>query len=299
MTDNIRGILLMLAAMAAFVANDLCMKALSGHMPLFETIFLRGIPTTLGLAALTLRQGGSGVALVGRRDWNLIALRALGEVFATFAFLLALGHLPFASLSAIMQSLPLAVTLAAAVFLGERFGIRRLAAILIGFTGVLMIVRPGTDAFNAWSLMGLVSVAFVVLRDLTTRGLGRAVPSSFVALTASLSVGLSAGALMLFGDIMKPTGFQLLLILAASVFLIVGYLTVIMAMRVGDMGVVAPFRYAALIFAVLLSLTIFREVPDAMTLIGSAVIVATGIYTFRRERIIGRNVAPAFTSPRP
>lgn len=285
--DNHRGILLMVVAMAAFTLNDTCMKAVNADLPLFQAIFLRGVLTTAGLGLIAWRTGVLPLRLP-RRDRQLVAWRILGEVASTITFLLALRHMQLASLSAIMQSLPLAVTLAAAVLLGAPVGWRRMAAILVGFCGVLMIVRPGTDGFDHWALLGLASVGFVVLRDLTTRGLSRDVPSAGVALLAAASVTLTAMLALPFEGWVPVTPVAWVKITAAAGFLIVGYLTIVMTMRVGDIAIIAPFRYTALIFALILGWLVFGQFPDGWTLAGSVIVMATGAYTFHRERVAAR-----------
>ncbi|MCY1127852.1 DMT family transporter [Frigidibacter sp. RF13] len=282
-SDNLRGAALMCAAMVAFTVNDTFMKAVTVDLPVLQAIAMRGVVTSVFLLAIAWR-AGAFAAWPGRADRFWLAMRTLGEVLGTLTFLFALKHMPIANLSAILQFLPLAVTLAAAVFLGTPVGWRRLTAILIGFAGVMMIIRPGTEAFDRWSLLGVVSVACVVLRDIATRKLSAEVPSPLVALAAALSVGLSAGLLLPFTGVVAVSAVQLAQVAGAAAFLIVGYLTVVMTMRVGDISVIAPFRYVSLVAAILLGWAAFGEFPDRWTLSGSAIVVATGIYTFLRER---------------
>ncbi len=168
-----------------------------------------------------------------RRDAGIVAIRSVAEVASTLLFLAALVHMPLANLSAILQSLPLAVALAAWLVFGDKIGWRRMTAILVGFVGVLIIIRPGPQGFDFWSLMGLASVAFVVVRDLSTRQLSRAVPSATVAVMASLSVTVTALALSLPGGWEAVTLREGVLIAAAAAALVVGYNFVIMVMRVG------------------------------------------------------------------
>jgi len=290
LTENARGAILMTVAMAAFVLNDTFMKLVTGELPLFQTIFLRGILTTAGVALVAWRMGGLRLGLT-RPDAVLVGLRCVGEVLATGTFLVALKHMPLANLSAIMQSLPLFITLAAALFLGERVGWRRLSAILAGFAGVLFVIRPGPDGFDIWAVVGLASVLCVVLRDLVTRRLSPAAPSGTVALISSASVALAAGLASALEGWAPLTPGTAAGTVAAAGFLIVGYITVIMATRTGDVGVVAPFRYTTLLFAVVLGVIAFGEFPDALTLLGAAIIVASGIYTFQRERQLARRAA--------
>lgn len=288
MSDNMRGVLLMNVAMLAFTLNDTAMKAVAETLPLFQAITLRGVLTTAGLVALAMARGGLRL-WPGRRDGGIVALRTLAEVFATLTFLVALTHMPLANLSAIMQSLPLAVTLAAALVLRDPIGWRRLSAIGIGFLGVLLIVRPGTDGFDRWALLGLASVACVVVRDLSTRTLGGAVPSATVAIWAGAGVTL-LGLVGLTVQGWAPMGVrEALIILFAASCLVVGYMTVVMVMRVGDIGTIAPFRYTALLWAILLGYVVFGALPERLTLIGAGIVVATGIYTLLRERRLRRS----------
>lgn len=283
LSNNMRGAGLMTAAMVAFTCNDAFMKAATTTLPVFEAIFLRGVLTTAALAVIAWRMGALRLKLpAADRGW--IALRIFGEVSSTFTFLLALKHMPLANLSAILQFLPLAVTLAAALLFGEAIGWRRLSAILVGFVGVMLIVRPGTEGFDRWSVLGLLSVAGVVVRDLATRRLSSGVPSQTVALWAALSVTLAAACMLPLFEVKPVSVKEALEVAGASVFIIFGYLTIVMSMRVGEISIVAPFRYTSLVAAIILGWVVFGQWPDRMTLAGSAIVVATGIYTFHRER---------------
>ena len=283
LSDNLRGAALMTMAMLGFTLNDACMKAATVDLPVFQAIVMRGALTTLALGAMGLGTGALRLSLRGDDRW-WIAFRTFGEVAGTFTFLLALKHMPIANLSAILQCLPLAVTLAAAVVLREKVGWRRMTAIGVGFIGVMLIVRPGTEGFDRWSLLGLLSVCCVVIRDLATRRLSAKVPTVTVAFLAAASVTIGAVLILPFADIAAVSLKHALQIFGAAGFLIIGYLTVVMAMRVGDISVVAPFRYTSLIAAILLGWGAFGQFPDLWTLAGSAIVVATGIYTFYRER---------------
>lgn len=284
LSDNLRGALYMNIAMAAFTVNDSLMKAATStlHLPLWQAVAMRGI-ITLGPLLLIGHMMGGLKFRMPRRDAVTVGLRSVGEVASTLTFLAALVHMPLANLSAIMQSLPLAVTLAAWMFLREPVGWRRLLAICVGFFGVLLIVRPGPDGFDEWSLLGLVSVAFVVLRDLSTRQLSAAVPSSTVAVTASASVTVTALVLSLCQGWVMPSAAQVALLAGAATSLVVGYNYVVMVMRVGDLGFVAPFRYTSLIWALFLGWLVFGSFPDTLTLAGAALVVGSGIFTLWRE----------------
>jgi drug/metabolite transporter (DMT)-like permease len=283
LSDNLRGAILMNVAMLMFTLNDTCMKAVTQTMPLFQAITLRGAMATAGLAAIALIMRQFQVWPAGR-DRKLILIRSAAEIFGTLTFLIALKHMPLANLSAIMQSLPLAVTLAVAVVFGDPVGWRRMTAIGIGFLGVLIIIRPGTSGFDICSVLGLGAVLAVVVRDLAARGLSKAVPSLTVAVWASGSVTLM-GVTGLAFEGWHPVGPRDAFLLAgAAVNLIIGYQAVIMVMRAGDIGFIAPFRYMSLIWAILLGWVIFATLPDRATVIGAGIVVATGLFTLYRER---------------
>jgi drug/metabolite transporter (DMT)-like permease len=287
LSDNMRGALYMNVAMAAFTLNDTAMKVATQSMPLFQAITLRGALVVPLLVVLGLMLGNLRLGLRGR-DRVVVAVRSLAEVGGTALFLAALVHLPLANLSAIMQSLPLAVTLAAAVILRERVGWRRMLAIAIGFGGVLLIVRPGAEGFNGWSLMGLASVACVVVRDLVTRELSREVQSVTVAIYAAVAVTVMGLIGAAFQGWQTVTMAEWGMILAASAALIFGYMFSVMVMRVGDISFVAPFRYTALLWAIFLGWLVFDSLPDLWTVVGAVIVVATGIFTFYREAKLAR-----------
>ncbi|MBI1417847.1 MAG: EamA family transporter [Limimaricola sp.] len=289
LSDNMRGALLMVGAMTAFTCNDACMKALGTELPLFQALLLRGIATTAALVVLALVMGQLRFD-IARRDWGLIALRTVAEAAAAWFFITALFQMPIANVSAILQSLPLAVTLAAALAFGEQVGWKRMTAIAVGFIGVLLIVRPGTDGFTHYSVFALLSVACVTVRDLAARRMTRSVPSILVALVAAAGVTLFAAVGSAFIDwapVTPRAGWQLA---GASAFVIGGYITSVGAMRVGEIGFVAPFRYASLLVALVLGLVLFGDWPDGLTLAGAALVVATGLFTLYRERRAARRV---------
>jgi drug/metabolite transporter (DMT)-like permease len=285
LSDNLRGILLMCGSMLAFTLNDTLVKAVTHDgMPLFQAITLRGIAATLGLVALTLYQTGRLHLWPRGRDRLFLALRTVGEIGATLLFLVALTHMPLANLSAILQSLPLAVTLAAAVLLGAPIGWRRMTAILVGFAGVMIIIRPGAADFDIWSVMGLGSVAFVVLRDLVTRQFSPGLPSTTAAIWSAVAV-LGMGLAGVGAEGWRPVGVLAMVeTTGAGALLIIGYICAIKVMRVGDIGVVAPFRYTSLLWAIVLGWLLFGTLPDRWTLLGGAIVVASGLYMLLRER---------------
>jgi len=301
LSDNAQGAIFMMVTMAAFVINDALMKLASADVPLFQAILLRGLVATLLLGLLAERRGALRPVL-GGRGRRLIGLRMVGEIGGTTCYLTALFNMPIANATAILQSMPLAVTLSAALFLGEAVGWRRYSAIAIGFVGVVAIIQPGSEGFTTYSLWALAAVGFMVLRDLSTRRLGREIPSIFVALTTALGITVVGGVVSVLRPWQPVPQSALLLLGAAALFLVVGYVFNVMTMRKGEIGFVSPFRYTILIWAILLGMAVFGEVPNALTLAGSALVVATGVCTLYRERLLARRarrLAPTGTPGRP
>ena len=272
-----------MGSMAAFTFNDTLVKVIGGQLPLFQIISLRGLLAT-SLIFLLARTLGKLRFNLQRRDWGLVAARCASEIGATYCFLAALMIMPIANITAVLQALPLTVTLGAAVFLGEEVGWRRMAAILLGFCGVLLIVRPGPDGFSEGALYALLAVAFVTARDLTTRRMSSEVPSLTVTLLASISVTVFALVCSL-GVEWEPVSLsQVMLLIGAAVFILGGYSLSVMVMRVGEISFVSPFRYTGLIWAILLGWLVFGDWPDGLTLLGAVIVVGTGLFTVIRER---------------
>ena len=283
MTGNQIGALLMMGSMAGFTFNDMLVKAVGGMMPLSQILTLRGLVTSILIYVLARRLGALRWKLP-RRDWGLIAARCLAEVSATYLFLTALMVTPLDNLTAILQSLPLTITLGAAVFFGEPVGWRRMAAILVGFCGILLIIRPDVDGFGEGTLYALAAVVAITVRDLLTRRMSTEVPSILVTLMASLAVLLFAGlaSTQVSWEPVSVNG--LAAVVGAALFIVVGYLCSVMTMRVGDVAFISPFRYTGLLWALLLGWLVFGDWPDALTLLGAVIVVATGLFTLYRER---------------
>lgn len=284
--DNLRGAALMVGSMAAFTLNDAAIKHVTQTLPLSQAVALRGAAVTLLLWFVARRDGGVIWWPRFGRDRLLLGLRTVGEVGSTLLYLIAMQHMPLAQLSAIMQSLPLLVMLAAAVVFRERLGWRRLLAVGVGLAGVLMILRPGSAEFDIWSLAAVASVLLIVARDLASRAFTPAMPSSTIAFYAALAVTLSAPLMLPTDGWRAPTGAEVAGLGIAVGFLALGYLSAVAVMRVGEVGFVSPFRYTSLVFAILLGLVIFGEWPRAWTWAGAALVVAAGLYSIWRETAV-------------
>lgn len=290
--DNMRGALLMVLCMTSFTLGDTCAKALSGHIPISQYMVLRGVLACLILGVWAHRAGAIRFDLE-RRDMALILLRGIGEGMGAVFFFIALFNMPFANVSALVQMMPLTITLGSAVFFREPVGWKRWTAIAVGFVGMLMIVRPGTEGFNLYAVSALFSVFWLTLRDLVTRRMSRAVPSLMATWVTSVIVLIVALSWAPFQDWQPMGGREVSLVLAATLFIIGGYVFGVAVMRVGDVGFTSPFRYTSLVLSLLFGLVIFGEWPKVWSLIGAALIVATGLFTLWRETVARRRQARA------
>ena len=208
--------------MAGYGINDAMMKLAAYDVSFGQAVMVRGLFAT-GMLAVIAWLSGALKARIGPRDRRLLVLRIIGEVGGTYCFLQALFNMPIANATAILQSLPLAVALAGAIFLKEQVGWRRYTAILIGFAGVLIIVRPGLQGFDVYGIWALGAVAFIVLRDLLTRQLSHEVPS-LLAATITAAAITSMGAVMVPFETWQPLGpFQFALLGGASCFVLAAY----------------------------------------------------------------------------
>ena len=279
----------MALSMLAFVLNDGLMKAVFDSMSIYQAIFLRGLITVPLIALLAWHQSEL-IIRIAPCNRLLLTLRVAAEVGATVGFLTALKHMPLANVTAILQALPLTVTMAAALFLGEKVGWRRWLAIAIGLAGVLIIIRPGMEGFSVYSIWALVAVGCVTIREIATRKLSADLPSLPVALATAIAIG-GLGAVMLPAVEWAPLSASALsLICGASLAIIGGYLFSVMTIRIGDIGFVAPFRYTAMVWALILGLLMFGEIPDMPTITGTVIIILTGLYLLHRERSVRRSV---------
>jgi len=157
----------MLATVTAFIVNDTCFKLASEDLSVPQILIVRSIIAAPFLILLGLHQGAfRNLPQVPER---FIALRVIGELGAAALYLSALARMDIANATAIIQTVPLAATAAAALLMGERVGVRRWSAIAVGFLAVLLIIRPGFEGFSVWSVLALASVGFIVLRDLSSR----------------------------------------------------------------------------------------------------------------------------------
>ncbi len=284
--DNSRAIGAMTLSSAGFILNDAMVKLAADDLPLGQILLIRGL-----FCILFMGIGCNAMGVhrkLGKLAHPSVLIRSLAETMATIFYLSALFNMEIGNATAILQSLPLVVTAAAAIFLKAPVGWRRWSAIAVGFIGVMLIVRPGLEGFNIWSLSVLAGVVCMALRDLATRTMPEEVPTLGVALAAVLCVTLLGAGLSVHDGWVPMETASFAYLAAAAALIIVGYVSLIVAMRIGEISVVAPFRYSAILWGLLMGYLLWEEVPDVLTTVGIAVIVTTGIYAFIRERQLAR-----------
>lgn len=282
-SSNLQGILLMVVGMAGLAITDALLKLLGGAVPLGQLLIIQGIGGTVIFGTLALRQGDTN--WVANFLLPVVLWRNLFEMIAALSFLTALVLVPLSTLSAILQANPLIVTLGAALWFKEPVGARRWAAICVGLFGVLLVIQPWSDSFGALALLCVLATVALAVRDLITRRLPKNL-STYQAATYAIATMIPIGCLVLLvtGDSMiRPNTTQTLLLITTVLTMPIGYFGITAAMRVGDVAVVTPFRYTRILFALILAAVIFKERPDALTLLGAAIIVASGLYTIWRE----------------
>lgn len=283
--NNLRGAALMTASMLGFALEDTFIKTLTKTVPTSQILILLGLGGAFCFAILMRAQRGTFAPLVAPDLFRAPAIiRNIGEAGAAIAFITALALVPISTVAAVFQATPLAITAGAALFMGERVGWRRWAAIMVGFLGVLMIIRPGGASFEWTMMLPLIAVVGVAFRDLATRRLDPDTSSVAVSFYGFLALAVSGVLMLPFGaaPITLNTP-QMLLTLGGILCGTAGYYAIVQAMRMAEASAVMPFRYTRLVFSMTLGFIVFAERPDLWTILGALVIIMTGFYTFLRE----------------
>ena len=288
--DNLRGIGLMTGSMALFAIEDMFLKFSTRVLPTGEILLITCLIGMVFFSALAIAGGKPVLSRAALHP--AVILRNAGEVIGTYAYITALASVPLATVSAVLQAMPLAVTLGAALFMGEKVGWRRWTAITIGFAGVLIVIRPGMDGFRPAALWVLVTVAGLGLRDLASRAVPPETSTSQLSAWGVIAVAILGASMMPFQIAILPDLWQSAMLLGAVIFGSAGYWAITSASRTGEVSVVSPFRYSRLIGAILIGALVFTEYPDRMTLLGAAIIIGSGLYSFARQRALSRSAAP-------
>ena len=275
-----RGILFMLSAVACFVVMDALIKWLSVKFPTFQVVFFRSLFALLPIALLVIQQGGMARLRTGR-PW-MHALRCVIGLGSMVCFFHAFRTMPLADVIAIGFAAPLFVTALSVPLLKEKVGIRRWSAVIVGFVGVLVMVRPGADVLEVGAgvaILGTVlySVAMILMRDL-----GKTDTTAAITFYFTMSGTLVAGAVVPFVWV-QPEGTDWLLLILVGLVGGVAQLLMTQAFRLTPVAVVAPFDYSAMLWGSVLGYVIWGEVPDALVWTGAAIVAASGLYIVHRE----------------
>lgn len=280
--DNLRGSLFMVVAMAGFAVEDMFLKAAARVLPLGEVLCLFGLAGLCGFLALTAWRGQPvwHPAYLSRPLIIRSGFEVTGRLFYALAFVLT----PLTTATAILQATPLVVVAGAALFLGERVGWRRWAAVFVGLAGVMLILRPGTSGYDALSILAVLGMLGFAGRDLATRAAPPHLSNTQLGICGFAMLTVAGAILMAVqGGAVRPNLMAGALVAGATVFGVFAYNSLTIAMRTGEVGAVTPWRYTRLVFAMIIGTVIFAERPDALTLIGAAVIVASGTFALMRS----------------
>ena len=281
-SENTKGAFLISLAAACYVMSDIFMKFLSSEISIFQITFLRGLLVTFFLFSYCYISKASFFV----KEWKdrlVIAIRSILEVIMTYTFLAALFNMNVANANAILQLIPLTVLLGSFAFLRQSPKTHEWIAVLIGCLGALIIIRPGALDFNFFTIHALVAVLCLAARDLLTVRLNKNIPSNIVAFYSALMLTLASFLLskdpMYFGELRNSY-----FILYTAIFVSIGYIASVAAMRYGDVTFVSPFRYTALLWATIMGFIFFNEIPKLTTLLGGFIIILAGIYIFYKSK---------------
>ncbi len=295
---NRRGILATLSASVFWTCNDAFGKLATETFPTGEIMAVRSLFAILLSTAVVVGMGHGRVLLRGARLFlkPVPVIRALLDAAVIVAFYKALPYIQLADITAIGQTTPIIMTLLAAVLGIERIGWRRFLAVAVGFSGVVLIVKPSGEGLSGYAFLAVFSAALVAVRDLITRKLDPSLPSPVIALMTAVAgglTGLGLGVTEEWGSVLvTPT----LYLIVAGLFVSLGNLAIVIACRDADLGVIAPFRYFGILIAVVLGYAIFGDLPDMISVGGIVLIIGSGIYTMHREQVRRRLAAASAKS---
>lgn len=293
--DNIKAIVLMAVSMVLFAIDDTAIKAAGslvdgGVATPGEILIIKGVLGVLIYGSLMWREGNRMTLTLLRALFSdkAIVWRTFGDLFSAGTIVTALTRMPLSDVAAILQVLPLVVTLGAALFLREAVGWRRWSAILIGFVGVMIIIRPGTSGYDINTIWALLAVLGLAIRDIAARRMQvRFSTFSIVTMVAALLIPTGLGmhwamdSNPLFVTI-APAAWAF--IVGGGFFGMAAYYAITLSTRMGELSVVAPYRYTRLVAALILAFVFFGEVPDLPMIIGATLVIGAGLFTLYRER---------------
>ena len=272
----------MTAAMGCLTFADLLIKIASQTLPIGQVMIFLGIGSVIVFWGL-MRINGESIRLQPLID-PAVVLRNIGDLIAINSMCLALVYVPISTIGAVIQTVPLMVTAAAAIFLRERVGIRRTLAIMLGFLGALFIVQPGATNFDAMTSLVFVSAIGMSLRDIGTKLVRKNFSTLLLSFYSCVIFSFSGCVLLLITGGANVPDIKMTFIFLAMIALgSLGVIFMTEAVRLGDMSIVSPFRYTRLLFSMAAGILILGEQVNVMMLFGSALTILSGLYIWRRE----------------
>ena len=283
-TDRIlRAILSTLVAMACFSCLNAMSKTLSATYPVIEVIWARYFFAFIFMLAMFLPRSGRELFRIRRLDTQV--LRGLLLFFSSYLYFHGIAYLPLATAASISLSSPIIVTALSSRLLGESVGPRRWAAVVVGFVGALIVVRPGHAAFDWHVLLIVASTVSSAFYQIFSRRYGQTERPDASATVATIVGTVAASPFLPFEWVTPAWGWDLALFVGMGVMAGTGHYFLTIAYSQAPAAVVSPFNYTQLIGAALLGYLIFQDLPDLWTWVGAAVIISSGLYIGYRERV--------------
>lgn len=287
----------MLTAMSLFVSSDTLMKLAREAYPAGQALALRTVFALIaGLALVFLFREGRHL---GKALKPYVVLRGLIESVVALTFLWSLGKLPLANITAILMASPIIIVVLAVILRIEHVGWRRSLAVVAGFLGVLLVIRPAPENFDIPAIVALFSATLVAARDLLTRKIGSDVPATVITLTMTVIVGAASLGLGLFEAWQPAWRVETIYVALSAVLVTIGSVLTVIAFRSGDVGLISGYRYSVVVFAVLIGYVIWGDLPDGWALAGILLIVASGLYTLHRARVLPGSKLKIESGPTP
>jgi drug/metabolite transporter (DMT)-like permease len=274
--SDLSGVAAMLAATAVFVMGDSFMKLVAEAVPPFEVLFLRGLAASAACAVL----------LAARGEWRAVSgavhgrvlLRAAAETLSVLCYIVALARLPIADVIAILQTAPLILVVGAAVLLREKVGPARVALVLLGFVGAIMVAQPNAEGISPAALLAFASAMLIAARDLVGRNVPARIPVTVVVLATTLMVTTVAGAMSFWVETsVTPSGSHLAYLGAAGLLVTLGHSGLLLAYRLGRTALIAPFFYSFAVWGLVAGVVVWGALPNPSALSGIALIVMSGV----------------------
>ena len=280
MNKNLFGILLMTLGMFSLSVNDIIYKNLTMNFPVWEAVFFRAFSGSI-ISLYFVYHSGIGSIKTNKPVRHFI--RAFSAVGCVVLYVFGIKYLLLSENIAIAHSAPIIAALLAVPILGEKIGFHRILAIFIGFIGVLVIVKPGTDLFQLKSLLPIGSAIFMASVYLSTRSLMNTESSTSIVFYYSFAL-LFTSLIFFPSDFVIPDTFNLILALSLGVMGSIGHYFMSQAARHADVAVTSPFEYTSFIFVGIMGYLFFYEIPSKSVVIGAFLIIISGVYVAYRER---------------